>query len=77
MTPLPTVSPTQIILRRSNYLDVYASKLRADKSGSYVDGNLDHVDIAIDPAAFESFVEHYDACYEYYDKLISGQSSER
>ena len=56
---------------------MYASKLRADKSGSYVDGNLDHVDIAIDPAAFESFVEHYDACYEYYDKLISGQSSER
>ena len=74
----PPSSPllcTQVILRRSNYLDVYASKLRADKSGRYIGGSLDGLDITIDPAAFQSFVEHYDACYAYYDKLLTDQGS--
>lgn len=73
--PRPPLLHAQVILRRSNYLDVYASKLRADKSGRYIGRSLDGLDITIDPAAFQSFVEHYDSCYAYYDKLLTGQGS--
>lgn len=63
----------KIILRRDNYLDVYASKLRADKTGHYIRKPLDNVSLHIDLASFEKFVAHYDACYAYYDRLVQGQ----
>lgn len=63
----------KIILKRDNYLDVYASKLRSDKTGAYVSKNLDNVPIWIDNSAFESFINYYDDCYAYYDSLVQHQ----
>ncbi len=63
----------KVILHRGNYLDVYASKLRADKCGSYIGQKLDQIDIAINPQALQLFIEHYDACYALYDSLTVGQ----
>lgn len=63
----------KIILRRENYLDVYASKLRSDKSGDYVGKSLDDIPIWIDSSSFQGFLEYYDKCYEYYDTLVQDQ----
>jgi hypothetical protein len=63
----------KIILRRDNYLDVYASKLRSDKTGAYVNKTLDNIPIWIDCSSFASFIDYYDKCYEYYDTLVQGQ----
>jgi hypothetical protein len=60
----------KIILRRNDYLAVYASKLRADKTGKYINKSLDEVKIRINLSAFESFIEYYNACYEYYDAFV-------
>lgn len=60
----------KIILRRDNLLDLYTSKLRADKSGAYVKEILDDIDITIDPAAFQLFIDHYDACYKTYEEPL-------
>jgi glycosyltransferase involved in cell wall biosynthesis len=62
----------KIILRRDNYLDVYASKLRSDKTGSYVSKALDNIPIWIDSSSFECFIDYYDKCYDYYELLVQG-----
>ncbi|KAI8466967.1 MAG: hypothetical protein J3K34DRAFT_524121 [Monoraphidium minutum] len=65
----------KVVLRRTNVLDVYASKLRADKTGAYIGRPLDGVPLAIDPAAFQGFADHYSAAYDYYDSLLMGQGA--
>jgi hypothetical protein len=60
----------KIILRRNDYLAVYASKLRANKTRKYNHKSLDEVKIRINLSAFKSFIEYYNACYEYYDAFV-------
>lgn len=64
----------KVILRRDNLLQLYASKLRADKTGDYLGKSLDGVGITIDPEAFQRFVDHYECVYRYYDRYLFDQS---
>ena len=63
----------KIVLRRENYLGVYISKLRADKTGHYLNKSLDDVAVHVDPSAFQCFLEYYDQVYEFYNTCIEGQ----
>jgi LPS sulfotransferase NodH len=67
----------KIVLRREDYLGLYVSKLRSDKTGHYITKPLDGVKVCIDPSAFDQFVDYYDSCYEYMDTLMQGQSVHR
>ena len=67
----------KIILSRKNYLDVYVSKLRSDKTGNYITRSLDGVRVHIDPTAFDEFIDYYDSCYAYMDSLLQGQTCHR
>lgn len=67
----------KVVLRRDDYLAVYSSKLRADKTGKYVKKSLDNIPLHIDPSSFQHFADYYDSCYDYYDSFLqegSGQS---
>jgi hypothetical protein len=48
----------KIILRRESVLEVYVSKLRADKSGRYLGTPLDDIAVHVDPAALDAFTRH-------------------
>lgn len=60
----------KIVLRREDYLAVYASKLRADKTGAYIKKSLDDIPLHINLSAFDHFIRYYDACYAYYDNCL-------
>ena len=60
----------KIVLRREDYLAVYASKLRADKTGAYIKKSLDGIPLHIDLSAFDKFIAYYDACYAYYEDYL-------
>lgn len=60
----------KIVLRREDYLAVYASKLRADKTGAYIKKSLDGIPLHIDLSAFDNFIRNYDACYAYYEDYL-------
>ncbi len=63
----------KVVLRRDDLLAVYASKLRADKTGLYLGQSLDDTPLTIDLAAFDAFIRSYAATYEYYDDVLAGQ----
>jgi len=67
----------KIILHRENVLDVYISKLRADKTGYYISKKLDDIRVDVDLAAFAAFVDYYEACYKFYDDCVVGQQVHR
>lgn len=67
----------KVILRRNNYLDVYVSKLRADKSGKYIAQPLDDIRVHVNPEAFDKFIDHYDECFEFYELATHGQKVQR
>jgi hypothetical protein len=67
----------KILLRRDDLLAVYASKLRADKTGSYLRIPLDDTPLAIDLAAFAAFVRSYPATYDYLESCLAGQHVHR
>jgi LPS sulfotransferase NodH len=60
----------KIVLRRDDKLAVYASKLRADKTGGYIRKPLDDVPLRIAFSAYDGFIKYYDACYAYYDDFL-------
>ena len=70
----------KIVLRRENYLGVYISKLRADKTGHYLNKSLDDVAVHVDPSAFQCFLEYYDQVYEFhyvtYEELANDHTSD-
>ena len=63
----------KIVLRRDDYLAIYVSKLRSDKTGHYITHCLDGVKVNIDPSALEDCVDYYESCYEYIETLLQGQ----
>lgn len=60
----------KIVLRREDYLAVYASKLRADKTGAYIKKSLDGILLHIDLSAFDKFIRYYDAWYADYEDYL-------
>jgi glycosyltransferase involved in cell wall biosynthesis len=70
---LVDVNIKKIILKRESLLEVYASKLKADRTGNYIGKSLDNEKITIDPVAFRSFIDSYKKCYQHYDLLCNGQ----
>lgn len=60
----------KIVLKREDYLAVYSSKLRANKTGAYIRESLDHIPLLIDLSAFDNFIRYYDACYAFYDDYL-------
>eukprot|EP01038_Epipyxis_sp_PR26KG_P011463 gene11463-15355_t len=65
----------KVILRRNSLLELYTSKLRADRTGNYIGVSLDDEKVSIDPAAFRSFIDNYRSVYMHYDNLCIGQNS--
>ena len=65
----------KIVLRRENYLEVYASLLKADKTGNYLLKSLDGVKITVNLKSFQDFIEYYDKCYEHIGKLLLNQNT--
>jgi hypothetical protein len=63
----------KVILRRDNLLELYASKLRADRTGNYIGKSLDDQEITIDPVAFRCFIDNYRKVYKHYGLLCTGQ----
>jgi len=63
----------KIILERKDVLQLYVSKLRADKTGGYLSEKLDGISVHVDPASFQAFVEYHHQCFEFLHAFLQSQ----
>jgi glycosyltransferase involved in cell wall biosynthesis len=65
----------KIILKRNSLLEVYASKIKADRTGHYIGKTFEKEVITIDPIAFRCFINNYKKVYQHYNLLCQRDES--
>lgn len=66
-------SIVKVVLRRDNVLATCASVMRSALSGSYLQTNLDHLRVHIEPSDLEAFITAHDGWYSFVRERLTGQ----
>jgi LPS sulfotransferase NodH len=63
----------KVVLKRENRLHTCVSAMRVGIKGVYISEQHDYIRVHIRPDEFQGFCVNYEACFEYYTRVLQGQ----